>query len=87
MDDSALEASGYEPMTALIASEEGLQDLKQIILDARRYLKPGGYLFLEHGYQQAEAVASIFLAAGYRDIHLYQDSAGHDRVSMGMYPD
>lgn len=87
IDDPALEASGYEPESALIAAEKGLKDLKQIIVEARSYLKPGGCLFLEHGYQQAKAVASLFLEAGYQDIRLYQDNAGHARVSMAISPD
>lgn len=70
----------YEPRSALIAGKSGLEDLETIIQQAKDYLKPGGYLLVEHGYQQAPAVKKIFLQAGYTDITSHQDLAGLNRV-------
>lgn len=72
----------FEPPSALIAAEEGLSDLRQIIFQAKNYLKTNGVLMLEHGLNQAENVASIFRKAGYTDIKTYKDLGGCDRVTI-----
>jgi release factor glutamine methyltransferase len=73
----------YEPAVALFSEENGLRDSRQIIQEAKHFLKPGGYLFLEHGYQQGAAIRVLFEQAGYQEVALYQDLANRDRVTIG----
>ncbi len=75
----------YEPHSALISGEDGLCDLKQIIYQAPHYLKPGGYLILEHGFQQAEKLRKIFLDVGYTNISTRRDFSGLERVTQGQW--
>jgi release factor glutamine methyltransferase len=74
----------YEPYSALIAQEQGMQALQQVISQAKSYLKTGGYLMLEHGFQQAAAVAELMALAGYEKINLYRDLANLERVTIGQ---
>lgn len=73
----------FEPQSALIADNNGLSDIEIIADKARHYLKPAGHLFIEHGYQQAAQVQSIFNALHYKDVKSYQDLSGHYRVTGG----
>jgi len=73
----------FEPRSALAAGPEGLDDLARIIEDARPRLESGGWLLLEHGYDQAEAVTRRLRAAGYGAIEDYRDLAGQPRVAAG----
>jgi release factor glutamine methyltransferase len=75
----------YEPITALVSGEDGLDDIRDIALQARSYLKPGGWLLLEHGHDQGARVSNILHAAGYTQIKTHQDLAGLDRVTVGQY--
>ena len=75
----------YEPRTALAAKENGLKDLRHIIKEARSYLKPGGLLLLEHGFEQAGEIRRIFANMGYSHINTYSDLAGLDRVTGGSF--
>mgnify|MGYP000014664334 CR=1 FL=1 len=75
----------FEPLSALVASDSGLADLKVIIQQSRNHLKPNGWLLLEHGWQQGAAVTELLNAAGYQHVHCDQDYAGNDRVSSGQY--
>ena len=70
----------FEPDMALFAGADGLSAIREIINQARRCLKAGGLLLLEHGHDQREPVAGLLSAAGYRDIRHYRDHAGHDRL-------
>ena len=54
----------FEPKTALVAADQGLADLAHIISQGRAWLEPGGYMLLEHGWKQGEAVRELFSAAG-----------------------
>jgi release factor glutamine methyltransferase len=72
-----------EPHTALFSGADGLDALRQIIVEARNYLKSGGYLFLEHGSLQAAAVRYLFEKAGYTKVDLHRDLAGLERVTVG----
>ncbi|MDR3478916.1 MAG: peptide chain release factor N(5)-glutamine methyltransferase [Gammaproteobacteria bacterium] len=74
-----------EPRAALLSGEDGLLDIRRIIQEARSYLKSGGYLLLEHGARQAEAVKSLMQQAGYVQIESYQDLAGLDRATIGQF--
>lgn len=73
----------FEPHTALAAGEDGLQDLQGIIACAGKNLLPKGWLLLEHGFDQAEAVRELMLARGFQAIVSYQDLSGKDRVTIG----
>jgi release factor glutamine methyltransferase len=75
----------YEPLSALVAGSDGLAALRQIIAGASRQLKRGGWLWLEHGYQQAAAVKELLAQHGYTSITSYADLAGQWRVSGGQW--
>jgi len=77
----------YEPHSALISAENGLKDLEYIIKSAPSYLKKGGWLFLEHGFQQGETVRRIFLKRGYNGVSTQHDLAGLERVTFGQAND
>jgi release factor glutamine methyltransferase len=74
----------FEPKTALIAKHQGLSDIKIIADQARHYLKPEGYLLIEHGYNQALQVQAIFNALAYDKVQSYQDLSGQLRVTNGQ---
>lgn len=76
----------YEPPGALQAGAEGLDDLQRIITDALPHLKPGGWLLLEHGYDQEKAVLRLLQQAGYEQIEDYPDLAGQPRIAKGLKP-
>lgn len=72
----------FEPTTALVADEQGLADIKHIIQNAPKHLNPNGWLMLEHGYNQSEAVANLFKQFGaFDDAQHRQDLAGHTRAT------
>jgi release factor glutamine methyltransferase len=73
----------YEPPSALTAGPEGMDDLRRIVRQAPKHLKPAGLLFLEHGYNQGQAVRELLQENGFADIETYQDLAGQERVSRG----
>lgn len=74
----------YEPRTALVAGKDGLTDIRQIIAQAKTHLIEKGWLLLEHGYNQAEAVQALFKQHDYAAVMTYQDLAGLPRVTMGQ---
>lgn len=75
----------FEPRSALVSAENGLCDIILIIDQAKSYLKSGGFLFLEHGYQQAKKVASIFKKAGYTHVQVKRDLMGIERVTFASW--
>lgn len=75
----------FEPKTALVAAQAGLADLATLIDDARAHLLPGGWLLLEHGWQQGEAVRGLFAQAGYRQVETCRDYGGNERLTLGMW--
>lgn len=75
----------HEPITALTAKNNGLADLEVIIGQAPQWLKPGGWLLVEHGYNQAQAVQQLFNQAGFNDVKTVKDYGGNDRVSLGLF--
>lgn len=77
----------FEPLTALVSGEDGLDDIRQIVSQARRCLKPGGWLLLEHGYDQSERVQNLLREAGFEQITAHQDFGGQDRAVMGQLYD
>lgn len=76
----------FEPITALASGQDGLEDLCRIIMDARDHLLPGGWLLLEHGYDQAETVRVLLQDAGFCGVRSWQDLADIERVSGGQTP-
>ena len=72
-----------EPEHALISGVDGLDAIRQIISGSVLHMKPGGYLLLEHGYDQASAVNELLQHAGYKKIFTQKDYGGNDRVSGG----
>ena len=86
-DDEHLPALRFEPRQALTAGRDGLDDIRTIIGQARARLHPGGWLLLEHGYDQASAVRTLLLAAGFTAVQSRQDLAGIERCSGGQWPD
>ena len=75
----------HEPRMALSSGPDGLTALRQIIRDARNFLKPGGALLLEHGYDQADAVAELMNDSSYQQITHHRDLQGHRRATMARY--
>jgi release factor glutamine methyltransferase len=73
----------FEPLSALAAGLDGLDDLRQLIAEARAHLKPGGTLLLEHGYDQADAVRDLLRERGIRHPRSWADLSGILRVSGG----
>lgn len=88
IDASEGELSGdgvcKEPMQALVAADQGLSDLKQIAVQALRCLRPQGWLWMEHGYQQAAPVQNFLTHLGYRQVQTLSDLAGHPRITGGQ---
>lgn len=72
----------FEPVQALVAKDEGLKDIKLIAAQAHDRLKPGAILFMEHGYQQGEAVREILQQSKYSEIQTFKDLAGLERASL-----
>jgi release factor glutamine methyltransferase len=73
----------FEPVDALTDHADGLSDLRIIVGDARPHLKQGGWLLMEHGYDQAAAVRALLSAAGFAGVQSWRDLAGIERVSGG----
>lgn len=81
--DPHLHDLAFEPATALVSGADGLEAICRIVADAPRQLKPGGWLLLEHGYDQADAMRALLSAAGFGEITQFRDLAGIVRVSGG----
>lgn len=76
----------FEPLTALASGADGLDDIRLIISDAPAHLEPGGWLLLEHGYDQGEAVSALMRGAGFAAVEVLDDLQGHGRVTLGQRP-
>lgn len=77
------EVRDHEPVSALDGREDGLYFYRKIVEKAGEYLYPGGMLFFEIGYDQAEKVSSLMREAGYQEVTVCKDLAGLDRVVYG----
>jgi release factor glutamine methyltransferase len=82
--DAHLPALSFEPLAALAAGGDGLDDLRRIAGGALARLLPGGRLLLEHGYEQGAAVRDLLAQSGLRDIHTLRDLAGRERACLGV---
>ncbi|MDT3421551.1 release factor glutamine methyltransferase [Pseudomonas protegens] len=76
----------FEPESALVAGKDGLDDLRLIVAQAPQHLEAGGWLMLEHGYDQAAAVRELLAAQGFIEVHSRVDLGGHERISLGCRP-
>lgn len=84
-NDPHLAALTHEPLSALTSGADGLEDIRRIIAQAPAYLAPGGWLLLEHGWDQAAAVQSLLQAAGFAQVQSRQDLAGIQRCTGGCW--
>ena len=73
----------FEPRSALVAEEQGLADIRLIVTQAPAHLVPGGWLLLEHGWDQGEAVRQLLLQQGYVQVETVRDYGDNERVTLG----
>ena len=76
----------WEPHGALFAGADGLDAIRRLVDAAPRWVRPGGWLVLEIGADQGDAVARLLRDAGYTDVEIRPDLAGRDRVAVGRLP-
>lgn len=82
-DDAHLPALRHEPLLALSDGADGLQALREIISGAPAHLRRGGWLLVEHGWQQGEAVRALFVAAGFAQVETRRDLEQRERATGG----
>ena len=75
----------FEPHSALVASDHGLNDIKHIVAASPEHLLPQGWLLLEHGYEQGAAVRGLLSERGFSEVQTRCDLAGHERVTLGCW--
>ncbi len=85
-DDPHLEQLGHEPRLALTSGADGLDAIRVIVAQAPPCLNRGGWLLLEHGWDQAAAVHALLSQAGFTQVQSRQDLAGIERCSGGQWP-
>ncbi|MEE1895730.1 peptide chain release factor N(5)-glutamine methyltransferase [Metapseudomonas otitidis] len=76
----------FEPSSALVAGADGLDDIRLIVSQAPAHLNAGGWLLLEHGYDQAAAVRELLAREGFEAVESRRDLGGHERISLGRRP-
>lgn len=84
-NDPHLKALRFEPNLALISGKDGLEAIRKIAETAKGYLRSDGYLVLEHGFDQSQAVCHILKDFGYNEIEAYRDLGGLERFVVGQY--
>jgi len=84
-DPHLLQGLEGEPIDALVAGPTGTEAIQHIIKNAKNYIKPSGWLFIEHGYNQAEIVKDLFKKNSYQHIENAKDIHGVHRVTFGQY--
>lgn len=75
----------FEPLSALVASDNGLSDIRLIVEQARNYLNANGCLMIEHGFEQAAAVQKILNSFTYKEVKTIKDYGGNDRITIATY--
>jgi release factor glutamine methyltransferase len=85
-DDPHLAALRHEPQLALTPGGDGLGALRSIVAGAPAHLRAGGWLLVEHGFDQGAAVRALFAGAGFARIETRADLAGHERATGGRRP-
>ena len=76
----------HEPPDALASGDDGLDAIRRIVRDAPAHLAPAGWLLLEHGWDQGQAVRALMAAAGFVEVATEPDLEGRDRVTLGRRP-
>ncbi|MBL0422839.1 peptide chain release factor N(5)-glutamine methyltransferase [Ramlibacter sp. AW1] len=84
-EDPHLAALAHEPLQALVSGPDGLRDIRGIVAAAPEHLARGGWLLLEHGWNQAEAVRELLRARGFTQVTSRRDLAGIERCSGGQW--
>jgi len=82
-DDPHLAVLQHEPLSALVSGSDGLQDIRNIAIQAPAHLTAGGWLLLEHGWNQADAVQTLLRQAGFAQVQSRFDLAGIARCTGG----
>jgi len=82
--DPHLTSLKHEPLEALVSGDDGLQDIRVIVLNSRPHLAKGGWLVIEHGWHQASHVRALLEAQGYQNVCSKLDLAGIERCSGGQ---
>lgn len=85
-DDPHMPALRHEPRQALTSGADGLDDIRQIVGDAPRYLADKGWLLIEHGWDQAADVRALLAERGFCQVQSRKDLAGIERASGGQWP-
>jgi len=85
MDTLSIDIIGYEPESALYGGEDGLDFYKIIANQSKYYIKPNGFVIVEIGYSQKQAVTDIFFQNGFINIECFKDLSGYDRVIKAQY--
>ncbi|MHB9800497.1 peptide chain release factor N(5)-glutamine methyltransferase [Pseudomonas sp. MT3] len=75
----------FEPSSALVSGADGLDDIRLIVEQAPAHLENGGWLMLEHGFDQADAVRDLLLTRGFAHVESRRDLGGHQRISLGSW--
>ena len=76
----------FEPPSALVSGPDGLNDLREIVQRAPDWLVPGGWLLVEHGYDQGAPVRALFQARGFARVESRQDYGARERLTLGCWP-
>lgn len=76
----------FEPRVALAGGPDGLDAIRQIAAGAGAHLEPGGWILIEHGFDQGPSCRALLAQAGLADVRTWRDLAGHERVSGGRRP-
>ena len=84
--DPHLAALTHEPLQALASGADGLDDIRTIVTQAPAHLVPGGWLLLEHGWDQAAAVRELLVQQGWEQVQSRQDLSGTERCSGARRP-
>lgn len=74
----------FEPVSALTSGGDGLDDIRALVQQVQRCLKPSGWFLVEHGHDQAQRVQDLFRRAGFNNITSHKDLGDNDRVVMGQ---
>lgn len=76
----------FEPSSALVAGDDGLDDIRLLVTQGLAWLNGDGWMMLEHGYDQGEVVRELFASAGWRNIETRKDYGGNDRMTLARKP-
>ena len=76
----------FEPTSALLGGYDGLDDLRLITTESMAHLNVGGWILLEHGYDQALNVRDLLFGNGFANVHSRIDMGGHERITLGHRP-